>query len=133
MSELTDRLQAEGLAHKGTDLGGLLQWAALHIASQDEALSETRAALEVERGISSQMAGALSSAAEAADKSAKSLRAAIPADVSELLGRDFVPHINLMGAMGDPDYRRANGMTIRHVDTRSKKPVTARKQGANHD
>lgn len=133
MSELTDRLQSAGLEHRGTDLGGLLQWAALHIASQDEALAEARSELDAERYISGNMSRALANAADAADQSAKSLRDAIPADISELLGRDLVPQINLMGAMGDPDYLRANGMTIRHVDTRTKKPNAARKQGANHD
>ena len=38
MSELTDSLRAHGQRHLGTDLGGLLQWAALHIDAQDEAL-----------------------------------------------------------------------------------------------
>ena len=38
MSELTDSLRAHGQRHMGTDLGGLLQWAALHIDAQDEAL-----------------------------------------------------------------------------------------------
>lgn len=39
MSELTDSLRAHGQRHLGTDLGGLLQWAALHIDAQDEALA----------------------------------------------------------------------------------------------
>ena len=38
MSELTDKLRAAGEANKGTDLGSLLQWAALHIDEQAEAL-----------------------------------------------------------------------------------------------
>jgi hypothetical protein len=42
MSELVERLQAAGKQHQGTDLGGLLQWAALHIESQDEAIAEVR-------------------------------------------------------------------------------------------
>ena len=42
MSELTDRLAKAGEQHKGTDLGGLLQWAVLHIADQDEALADVR-------------------------------------------------------------------------------------------
>ena len=35
MSELTDSLRAHGQRHLGTELGGLLQWAALHIDAQD--------------------------------------------------------------------------------------------------
>lgn len=42
MSELTDSLHTHGQQNRGTDLGGLLQWAALHIAAQDEALAELR-------------------------------------------------------------------------------------------
>ena len=42
MSELTDSLRAHGQRHLGTELGGLLQWAALHIDAQDEALAELR-------------------------------------------------------------------------------------------
>ena len=42
MSELTEALRTHGQQHRGTDLGGLLQWAALHIESQEEALAELR-------------------------------------------------------------------------------------------
>lgn len=50
MSELTDKLRSAGELHKGTDLGGLLQWAALHIdcrttktrAKKPNITSETR-------------------------------------------------------------------------------------------
>jgi hypothetical protein len=40
MSELIDRLRAAQEAHRGTDLGGLLQWAATHIESQQEAAEQ---------------------------------------------------------------------------------------------
>jgi hypothetical protein len=42
MSDLTKALIKSAESHKGTDLGGLLQWAALHIESQDEALAALR-------------------------------------------------------------------------------------------
>jgi len=35
--------------------------------------------------------------------------------------RDYTGHINLMGALGDPDYMRGS-LSCRHVDTRSTKP-----------
>ena len=38
------------------------------------------------------------------------------------LARDMAPHINLMAGHGDPDYLKSNGMSIRHVDLRTKKP-----------
>jgi hypothetical protein len=37
------------------------------------------------------------------------------------LARDVSGHINLMGAMGDPDYRRSAD-SCRHVDLRARKP-----------
>ena len=40
MSELTEALRTHGQQHRGADLGGVLQWAALHIEAQDEALAE---------------------------------------------------------------------------------------------
>ena len=48
MDTIIERLQEAGAQHKGTDLGGLLQWAALHIACQDEAMAELRKDLETE-------------------------------------------------------------------------------------
>lgn len=42
MSELTDKLLAAAEQNRGTGLGGLLQWASLHVKSQDEALAGLR-------------------------------------------------------------------------------------------
>ena len=39
-TELITALQTHGRQHKGTDLGCLLQWAALHIQSQAVAIEE---------------------------------------------------------------------------------------------
>lgn len=36
--DLIAALQTHGQMHKGTDLGGVLQWAILHIQSQAEAI-----------------------------------------------------------------------------------------------
>ena len=41
-TDLITALQTHGQQHKGTDLGGLLQWAILHIQSQNEAIEELR-------------------------------------------------------------------------------------------
>ncbi len=120
MSELTDKLRSAGEQHKGTDLGGLLQWAALHIDDQDEALtelreehaSEERARLHLER------------AAHDAKAAMEAALAAISAPLCPPieLGRDLVPHINLMAGHGDPDYLKTNGNSVRHVDCRTTKP-----------
>ena len=47
-TDLITALQTHGELHKGTDLGGLLQWAILHIQSQAEAIEELRADFEEE-------------------------------------------------------------------------------------
>ena len=65
MSELTDSLRTHGLQHKGTHLGGLLQWAALHIESQDQALADLREEHAREENDRMQMEGALGAAKEA--------------------------------------------------------------------
>ena len=127
MSELTDRLTKAGEQHKGTDLGGLLQWAVLHIADQDEALAdvreehanEERERLRLERATYD---------AKAAIEAALAIVSAPLCKPTEL-GRDFVPHINLMAAHGDPDYLKSNGMSVRHVDCRPEK-TTRRKKSA---
>ena len=51
-ADLIAALQTHGQLHKGTDLGGVLQWAILHIQyiqSQAEAIEELRAYFEEER------------------------------------------------------------------------------------
>ena len=41
-TDLITALQTHGQLHKGTDLGGVLQWAILHIQNQAEAIEELR-------------------------------------------------------------------------------------------
>jgi hypothetical protein len=120
MSELTDKLQAAGEKHKGTDLGALLQWAALHIQSQDEALAETREELQQEEAERIKLETALHAAKSKAQEVLDGLQAAWCPPVK--LARDFAPHINLMGGQGDPDYLTKSGMSIRHTDLREQKP-----------
>ena len=43
MSELTEALRTHGQQHRGADLGGVLQWAALHIAAQRMGAHSTQA------------------------------------------------------------------------------------------
>lgn len=69
-----------------------------------------------------QLHAALVQAAQTVCDVGQSMRAAIPADCSELFGRDMCGHINLMAAHGDPDYLKSNGMSVRHIDLRSNKP-----------
>lgn len=120
MSTLTEKLLAAGEQHRGTDLGGLLQWAALHISGQDEVLAELRddaAYWQEERERFELTAQETKTALDAA---LAAISASLPNPIE--LGRDFAPHINLMAAHGDPDYLKSNGMSIKHADCRESKP-----------
>ncbi len=120
MSELTDKLTEAGHQHKGTYLGGLLQWAVLHIKSQDEALEETRQQLEVEESERIKLENGLHTAKQAIEAALAALQAAWCPPID--FGRDMAGHINIMAGHGDPDYLKSNGQSIRHVDLREKKP-----------
>ena len=120
MSDLTDALRTHGQQHKGTDLGGLLQWAAPHIESQDEALAELREEHAREERERMGLEGTLGVAKEAIEAALAAINLPLCPPVE--LGRDCVPHINLMAGHGDPDYLKPNGMSVRHVDLRSSKP-----------
>jgi len=122
MSELTERLITEAKQNRGTDLGGLLQWAALHIANQDEALAESRAQLERLEQDHEALQDGLKAASDAVETAAKCLQAARPVDMTEQFSRDFCGHINLMAGLGDKDYLRPNGQSVRHVDLREARP-----------
>lgn len=120
MSELTEALRTHGRQHRGTDLGGLLQWAALHIESQDDALSETREELTEEENERIRLEGALHAARVAIESALAVVNKPLCPPIE--LGRDMAPHINLMAGHGDPDYLRPNGLSVRHVDLREKAP-----------
>lgn len=126
MSQLTAKLLAAGEQHRGTDLGGLLQWAALHIASQDEALVDLREEQATEQAEREELQQAACLAKTTIESALTAVMAVIRQPIE--FGRDFVPHINLMAAQGDPDYLKSNGMSIRHIDCRSTK---ARTKGPN--
>lgn len=126
MSELTDKLRTAGEAHKGTDLGELLQWAALHIESQDEALGDALTEALEESAERIKLENALHTAKGRLQDAIDGLTAAWCPPIE--LAKDFAPHINLQSAQGDPDYTTKGGMSIRHVDMREAKP--RKKKGA---
>lgn len=128
MSDLTTKLQAAGLAHKGTDLGGLLQWAALHIQDQDTALAELREELARETAERNAMQQALEEAKTATETALQAISKHLCPPIE--FARDMGPHINLMASHGDPDYLMANGKSVRHVDLRSSKPKASKKAAA---
>ena len=127
---LHEKLTAAAQAHKGTELAGLLQWAALHIQAQGEALDEAREELATEEAERVRLEAALHTAKLAAEAAVRSIGAALMPPIE--LGRDLAPHINLMAAHGDTDYLKGAN-SCRHIDTRSTKPRKAKvadKEGA---
>jgi hypothetical protein len=119
MSDLIRSLRDAGAQHKGTELGGLLQWAALHIAEQSDAIAELREELADEERARLHL-----------EQSAHEAKAAIEAALAAIkqplcppveFARDLVGHINIMAGHGDPDYLNRSGNSIRHVDCRSAK------------
>lgn len=117
MKNIIKQLQAAGEQHKGSDLGGLLQWAALHIASQNDALSELREGFASEEAERLRLEAALQAAKEAAEAALAAINAGLFVPVE--LSRDYTGHINIMAGHGDPDYLMKNGRSVRHVDLRS--------------
>ena len=118
--KLTDKLRAAGEAHRGTELGGLLQWAVLHIDELTETLAESQAAHAEEEAERIRLERAMHDAKTAVEDALEKIFLPLCPPIE--LGRDLVPHINLMAGHGDPDYLRSNGMSIRHVDTRGATP-----------
>ena len=104
MSTLTTELAQEGEKHKGTDLGRLLQWAALHIAEQDEALAEVRAEHEAEEVQRINMEQAIFEARQKLVDISEMLDYSRPVNIE--LARDHAPHINRMAAEGVAPYAK---------------------------
>lgn len=116
MTTITDLLRTSGEQQKGTELGGLLQWAALHIESLEEALQASRLEHALEEVKRIRLEGAMHAAKQAVEAALESVSVVVP--LVEF-GRDLAGHINVMAAHGDPDYLKKNGQSIRHVDTRT--------------
>lgn len=125
---LTDALRTHGQQHKGTDLGGLLQWAALHVESQDDALAEVREELAREERQRLGLEVALHHARNAIEAALAAINSPLCPPIE--LARDYSGHLNLMAAHGDPDYLKPNGMSVRHIDLRSSKQRKKRADGA---
>ena len=118
--DLITALQTLGHLHKGTDLGGVLQWAILHIQSQAEAIEELRADFEEEHDERLRFEKAAHSAKAAIDAALAAITEAMPAEPLDF-SRDNTSFINLMGGIGDPDYMKGQ-LSIRHIDTRESRP-----------
>jgi hypothetical protein len=119
MSALVSQLMAASERNKNTELGKLLQWAALHITEQDEALKEVREEHAVEERERLRLERAAMNTKTAIEAVLAIAQAALYPPIE--LARDFAPQINLMAGHGDPDYLKSNGNSIRHVDCRETK------------
>jgi hypothetical protein len=119
MSELTDKLAEAGEQHKGTDLGGLLQWAVLHITSQDERIAELEEDEAAREKEAEELREALCTVKALLETVGGYCRDKAFRFDTEQFGKDMVRHINSMGAHGDPDYLKGE-LSCRHVDLRSK-------------
>lgn len=100
MSELTDKLRAVGELHAGTDLGGLLEWAALHIADQDAALTEALDEALTESAERIRLERVIFEARQQLAMLSEGLRQ--PTSIQ--LARDHAPHINIMAHHGVAPY-----------------------------
>lgn len=118
--DLITTLQTHGQKHKGTPLGGVLQWAVLHIQSQNEAIEELRADFAEEHNERLRFERAAHDAKAAIDAALSQITETMPAPPLDFAA-DHTSHINLMGGMGDPDYMKGK-LSCRHIDTRDTKP-----------
>lgn len=119
-TNLITALQTHGQQHKGTDLGGVLQWAILHIQSQAEAIEELRADFEEEHNERLRFEKAAHDAKAAIDAALDQINETMPAPPLDF-ATDHASHINLMGFLGDPDYMKGK-LSCGHIDTRDTKP-----------
>ena len=119
-TDLITALQTNGQQHKGTDLGGVLQWAILHIQSQAEEIEELLDEFEEEHEERLRFERAAHDARAAIDAALDQINETMPAPPLDF-ARDNTSFINLMGGIGDPDYMKVQ-LSIRHIDTRESSP-----------
>lgn len=123
MSDLKDDFWA-AVAHIGAmpdPRAKLVASQAALVGDMRETLQEQDAELHQLRREHERALSALDVAATAIYAAYQAVRSAAPADPTATMVRDMSGHINLMGALGDPDYMRGQ-MSCRHVDLRETKP-----------
>lgn len=109
---------------EGSRAKKLLTWASVHFADSADRIAELeREEQEKDKELES-LRNALHSVKALLETVGKFCADKAFMFDTEQFGRDMVGHINIMGAHGDPDYLKSNGMSIRHVDLRTKKPRT---------
>lgn len=126
MTVITELREAAAQQPDGSAAKRLLTWAEIHFADSAERILEleeevTQMDIECEnlRIAIIKMRGVL----EAMSGYANDCAYAVSPDI---FSRDFSGFINLMAGHGDPDYLKANGQSVRHVDLRKTAPKKAR-------
>jgi hypothetical protein len=102
MSELVEKLYVQGNENKGTFLGGLMQWAALHIEEQDAALKNLKEEFEAESTERMRLERVVFDARQQAEV----LSAALRQTPGIQLAKDHAPHINVMAHHGVEPYAK---------------------------
>jgi hypothetical protein len=102
MSELITKLTAEAQRHQGADLGGLLQWAVVHIESLEAALTEAREERETEENERIRLERVLFQTKLAAEAVVYAVSGGLVPPIA--LARDHAPHINIMAHHGVEPY-----------------------------
>ena len=131
MKDISTELERAAIVHRGTDLGGVLQWAILHIQSQAEAIEELRADFEEEHDERLRFEKAAHSAKAAIDAALAAIAEAMPAQPLDF-ATDHTSHINLMGGLGDPDYMKGS-LSSRHIDLRETATGKPKKDKKPHE
>jgi len=121
MTALTELREEAALQPDGSRAKRLLTWAEIHFGDSAERISELEeecTQMDIER---ENLRHALRVARDALEVVTKYCTARAYTFEPDTFARDFAPHINLMGAQGDPDYRKGE-LSCRHVDLREAKP-----------
>lgn len=106
LNELLDELEAVGLANRGTDLGGLLQWAMIQIKNQNDALIELRQELDDAMGERNAVIKTLEDARTAHTAMNEALRCDFLVNPYSTCAADFTSHVNIMMAHGVEPYAK---------------------------
>ena len=104
MSELIDKLRSAAQQHKGTDIGGLLHWAALHIESQEEALADKESEYQAAAKDAAHMHEHIKAIASIVDNLPGMLMDAHPVNEWATKSRDYSAHANVSAYQGDKNY-----------------------------
>jgi len=111
VAQCLKELETHGLAHRGTHLGGLLQWAKLHIDDLTEALSEREAEAVQTLAENRHMRTELQALCQLLGQAQSQAQAVIPPDPFATVSRDITSHINLMMASGAAGYVKTKRKT----------------------